>query len=92
MTNNELQIRVNLNRDTDPDNQVTPYSAIVLQWGDGPTMIRNAKGEEEILSGTEHGGWFNTGIVVWGSTPEEAFATALMRSQKMGKTIGFSDK
>lgn len=84
LENPDRKIDVGLRADRDPDNQDTPYSAIVLQWGWGPTYAYNPKTEkQEILPGTENGGWFNTGVVCWGKTPEDAFAQALDGSKRL---------
>jgi len=84
MANPKRKIEVGLNADRDPDNQETPYSAIVLQWSWGPTYFFNpVSSREEILPGTENGSWFNTGIVCWGKTPEAVFNEALKWASRL---------
>ncbi len=79
------KIEVHLEPDTDPDNQITPYYAVVLEWGNGPCWARDETGKEYIMPGTENGFWFNTGIVCWAETIEKAFSNAL----KIAKERGF---
>ena len=74
----KTKIEVTLWADRDPENTAPEkYCAVVLGWHDGPTYRRNAAGIDEILPGTENGGWHNEGIVCWGMTPEAAFTEAL---------------
>lgn len=84
LENPKRKIEVSLRADRDPDNQDTPYSAIVFQWSWGPTYIYNSNTEQqEIMPGTENGGWHNTGVVCWGKTPEDAFTQALEGSKRL---------
>lgn len=83
MAAGDRKISVFLNPDTHPDNQATPYLAIVLEWGDGHTLFFNEQTQkQEILPGSEKGGWFNTGIVCWGETAHEAFTDAYILNMK----------
>ena len=57
-----------------PDANETPYFYVVLDWSDGPTWDADL-----IVSGSEHGGWFNIGISGWAETPEKAFTEGMRR-------------
>lgn len=80
----ERKIEIVLNPDTDPDNQDTPYSYVVLEWGDGPCLWNgpNSDQSQTIMPGTENGCWHNTGVCGWEATLEQAFAKALERSRE----------
>lgn len=79
------KIEVFLEADTDPANQDTPYAYCVLAWSEGPTYWHGWNNDEgeHIKPGSEHGGWYNTGICGWAATPEAAFAEAKTRYEAM---------
>ncbi len=82
------KIEVFLDAGDDPDNQDTPYFYCVLAWGEGPTYWHGWGNDEpeHIKPGTEHGGWYNTGICGWAATPVAAFAEALERFAELPRT------
>lgn len=73
----DKKIVVHLGAD-DSEDAAWAYCAVILEWGDGPTWYYNeATGKQEILPGTENGGWHNTGVVCRGPSYEDVFAQAL---------------
>ena len=77
---NDPKIEVFLVPSNEPEDRDVPYHYVVLAWSDGSCWWNGLNGdqmERTIMPGTEHGCWYNTGIVGWEATPEAAFAEGL---------------